>query len=123
VDDLDVGEGGEDLMEDGDEMLIEFDGYYPPGVKRKLSGETAQPGADFQDIVRAPYPACIDNFLQSIGVHEEVLTEAFFRVEVVLAQQGRHIEGREGAIHWEGFYQNAIVPPTKSDSHRRTRFA
>ena len=95
MEDLDVGIGGEDFLEKGDEGLVEFDGEDAGGVAGEVAGETAQAGANLQNGVGRGDFTDADDFFEDRIIGQEVLTEAFFRGQAVGAEEVGDVEGRE----------------------------
>ncbi len=95
MEDLDVGVGGEDFAEDGDEVLVEFDGEDAGGVGGEVAGETTQAGADLQDGVGGGDLSGVYDLFEEGWVGEEVLAEALFRGQAVGAEEGGDVEGGE----------------------------
>lgn len=93
MDDLDVGVGGEDFAEEGDEVLVEFDGEDAGGAGGEVAGEGPQAGADFQDGVGGGDLSGIHDPFEEGGIGEEVLAEALFRGQTVGAEEGGDVEG------------------------------
>lgn len=96
MDDLDVGVGGEDFLEEGKQGLVEFDGEDAGGVASEVAGETAQAGADLQDGVGGGDVADMDDFFEDRVIGEEVLAEAFLRSQAVETEEIRDVEGGKG---------------------------
>ena len=83
----DVGLFGELLPKDWNEPPVELDGCDAAGACGQLMGQSAEAGADFEDIIGWREIGCVGDAGEVGGVDEEVLAEGLSEVQVVAAEQ------------------------------------
>lgn len=96
--DFDIGIGPEDFVQRGEERLIEFDRDHAPGRRGQMAGEAADSRPNLQYRVHRREVRRRDDFRQRALIHQKVLAEAFFRVQLIAAQQAAHVEGDQGTV-------------------------
>lgn len=93
MDDLDVVVAFEDEVEGRQQRLVEFDGHHAANGLGQMSCQAAQPRPDLQHNIICGKLCRGDNFRQRGFIHQEILAEAFLRLEVEPAQEAGEMEG------------------------------